>query len=292
MERSHQLIFSLLFPISLFLIAIPLLLLQIISTLYSLLISSCIVLLINILSQAICTGPKQLQIAATLSFPAQLIIYIEYPISLIVSKIVRLLFGAPRKSKYSSEDLKEMIELLYQSDNKEEQKSTNLRKRLLSGAISIKGLIAEKIMRNYDEVIAINLDEPLTESFIMDLRDKGYSRCPVYKEYKHQVIGVLLIKKLIGLSRFGITLRKLNMKFRRPLVISPNKSLIELLVEFRKGRSHMAVVTDNVTEVQDYIDLHMNSNKPKPQPDDLPFKTFTIKGIVTLEDVIERALGV
>eukprot|EP00826_Nyctotherus_ovalis_P037534 TRINITY_DN3428_c0_g1_i10.p1 TRINITY_DN3428_c0_g1~~TRINITY_DN3428_c0_g1_i10.p1 ORF type:complete len:143 (-),score=34.84 TRINITY_DN3428_c0_g1_i10:439-867(-) len=141
-------------------------------------------------------------------------------------------------------------------------------------------------MTNYDDVFAINVDEPLTEGFIKNLKEKGYSRYPVYQGHKNQVIGILLVKKLLGLNTFGTTLRKLNIQFRRPLVIPPSKSLIELLIEMRKGRSHMALVTDNVKEVQRCIDLHMKAQAP-----DSEFQLSTVKGIVTLEDVTEKTLG-
>lgn len=286
LSKYYQLIFSLALPIASFFLAIPFLLLQITSALYTFLISASIVLLVKTLTYSVCTGPKQVKIAAALAPAAQIVVCIGYPVSLAVAKIVQLLRGVPRKSRYNNEVLREIIELVCQEDGSGEQESVKLRKRLLSGAIDIKKWTAEQIMTSYDDVFAINVDEPLTEAFIKSLKEKGYSRYPVYQGHKNQVIGVLLVKKLLGLNTFGTTLRKLNVQFRRPLVISPSKSLIELLVEMRKGRSHMALVTDYVKEVQRYIDLHV-----KAQAADSEFQLYAIKGIVTLEDVTEKTLG-
>ena len=218
-----------------------------------------------------------------------------YLLSKPISVVMESLFGPLRRDKFNSEDIKKIIELFYQKENEDdaEEVSMTFRKRLLSGAMDIKSWTAGQIMKNYEDVAAVNVSEPLTESFIKSLREEGYSRFPVYRNNKHHVIGILLVKKLIGLKNFGLTLEQFNMKFRRPLVITSEMPLIELLVEFRKGKSHIALVTDQVSEVQQFLAME-SGKKPKSNIkgyDELAFQAFTIKGIVTLEDVTEKALG-
>lgn len=72
----------------------------------------------------------------------------------------------------------------------------------------------------------------------------GYSRIPVYRgDNKHDIVGILLLKKLIGVSaKKGVRVRDLDLKLKRPLVISDNERLERLMLDFRSGKSHMAII--------------------------------------------------
>jgi len=97
-------------------------------------------------------------------------------------------------------------------------------------------------------VKVINIDDILTHKMLTTLLRSGYSRFPVYKGHNiNNIIGIFHIKRLIG-AQFGndFTFGDLNLPIRQPLIISPEMSLNDLLIEFQKGKSHIAVVTSNV----------------------------------------------
>ena len=89
------------------------------------------------------------------------------------------------------------------------------------------------------------------------------------------------------------SLRNLGIELRQPLVISPRVKLLDLLREFRKGKSHMAILTEQVSDLQEKLGLNdANSiDKSKDMREKLAIKKVTILGIITLEDVIEKMIN-
>lgn len=301
MSRRYLLFASLILPITVLNLLFPLLLIKMLSAGLAILTSAVIVLIfIEIIPRTVFTGPNQLRISASLAPITIAIVIIQLPIAYPLSKLLEYLLGTPKKDRYSNDDLKNLVELLFVPNESSEElhserkTSIGLSKKLITAALDIRSLNAGHVMQNYENAIAIDINQTLTESFIKKLREDGYSRYPVYKGNKHYVVGILLVKKLIGLDKFNITLNEIQSKLRAPLVISPNKPLTELFVEFRKGNSHIALVTDQIEEVRKHlIPLRGDKEVQVSAMDELLLysSTATIKGIVTLEDVMEAALG-
>ena len=105
------------------------------------------------------------------------------------------------------------------------------------------------------------------------------------------------MKEIIGadFSHFE-SIKDKGIQLRKPLVIPPDMNLLDLLKEFRNGKSHMAFITEEVENLQLKFGLtrsnsilpknllikqtSQNNNKPK------------ILGIITLEDVIEEMINI
>ena len=68
---------------------------------------------------------------------------------------------------------------------------------------------------------------------------------------------------------------------RKPIVISPNVSLMNALHLFQKGLSHLALITNQVQEV--YENLHNNQYQ-------FDANNISILGIITIEDVLEELI--
>jgi CBS domain containing-hemolysin-like protein len=92
----------------------------------------------------------------------------------------------------------------------------------------------------------------------------GHSRIPVYEGTVDNIIGLIYAKDLLkywGLDESSIQLRKI---MRLPYFIPENKSLEDLLKEFRKKRVHIAIVIDEYGGTS---------------------------GLVTIEDLLEQIVG-
>ena len=261
LERRNLLFITLLLSITVATQTLPLILIDFVSE-WTAIITSVIAVFIfsEVIPQTVCTGPNQLKIGATLAPIMKLLIFLESPVAYPISKILDYILAAHMKARYQNDDLKNLIVLLCQSNNddespaeQEEHDPSTLKTRLIKGALDLRATTAKSVMKAYDDVVGINVKEVLTEAYIKRLREQGYSRYPVYKENKHHVLGIFLVKKLIGLTMFDQTLEQLKMPLRRPLVVPPTKPLIELLSEFRGGNSHIAVVTEQVAELQKYF---------------------------------------
>ena len=52
----------------------------------------------------------------------------------------------------------------------------------------------------------------------------------------------------------------MGIKLKKPLVIHPNMTLVDLLREFRSGKSHMAFITEQVKSLQSKFGLNHNNS--------------------------------
>jgi putative hemolysin len=112
-----------------------------------------------------------------------------------------------------------------------------------------------------------NLDflaSPVTiEAVRAAVASTGRSRFPVIKDSVDQLIGVLQVKDLIGMPNDPTT-SEIHRVIRNPVYVPESKSVLDLLLEMRRDRFTMAVVTD---------------------------EHGGIEGIVTITDLISRLVG-
>uniref|UniRef100_A0A7S2WRZ5 CNNM transmembrane domain-containing protein n=1 Tax=Mucochytrium quahogii TaxID=96639 RepID=A0A7S2WRZ5_9STRA len=149
---------------------------------------------------------------------------------------------------------------------------------IMHGALDLKETTAEDKMIPLMHVYMLSTDEFLTEARLADLVAAGHSRIPVYENERTNIRGLLLVKKLIVINPTDER-RVDTLYLRMPVFVKPGTSLLELLNEFQKGSSHMAIVTDNPRTMEKCIKLG------KAIPDDI-----NVYGICTLEDIMETLI--
>jgi hypothetical protein len=82
---------------------------------------------------------------------------------------------------------------------------------------------------------------------------------------KHSIIGYLLIKTLVGVDlskerTISDLIKDDVVVLRRPLYVNPGEDIGPLLTRFKKGKSHMAIVTDNVKGMEYNMKKYMNDD--------------------------------
>lgn len=254
----------------------------------------------EILPQAICTGPSQIAIASKLAPCTKFLMRVEGIIAYPISLLLDYFLGKHTKNRYKNTDLKALIELHTQNAVHELQQEqlkgpiglSNEQVKLVKGAIDLTTYVARDAMKPYDKVVTIDYQQLLTKSFLNKLTEQGYSRYPVYKDYKHNVIGILLVKKLLGFNKFDVSLEKLNVPLRMPLIVHPEMGLTDLLMEFQKGKSHIALVTKQTSELKRKMGLEAEGSTGAMRFDEaMATDPAEIMGIITLEDVVEKVIG-
>jgi metal transporter CNNM len=164
---------------------------------------------------------------------------------------------------------------------------------LMISALEIRDKKVVEIMISFDKVYSIKHEEPINRKKVLEILDKGFSRIPVFRnDDKTDLIGILRIKQLISIDfNQNRSLKELGIRLKLPLVISPKMTLIDLLREFRKGKSHMAFITEQVELLQAKLGLNRNNSVQFNLRYNETFsesKKIKILGIITLEDVIEQ----
>ncbi len=95
--------------------------------------------------------------------------------------------------------------------------------------------------------------------------ESGRTRIPIFDKKLDQIVGLLYAKDLLRESLRGERKRKpLKKLLREPMFVPETKALDEMLKDFLKGRTHMAIVQDEYGGVA---------------------------GVVTIEDVLEEIVG-
>lgn len=149
---------------------------------------------------------------------------------------------------------------------------------IIHGALDLTSKTVTEVMVPMDDVYMLEYDTKLDENVMADILASGHSRIPIFREYASNVVGLLLVKRLIVLDPdderpIG------DLSLRKPIVVNPYESCYAILNEFQKGRSHIAMVTKDAARVlqcwSDGEDI----------PEDVEFE-----GIVTIEDVIEELI--
>ena len=315
LSNHHWLLCTLLLMNSFAMEALPVFLDRVFSRLTAVIISVTLLLIFGeVIPQALCTGPRQIQIAAMAAPMTRFLMIISWPISYWLGKCLDIILGEQGRTRYQNQDLRALVEMhTYEAIKKiseEEEKNPYISKEdipkpsntmglstveanLMISALEIREKKVIEIMISFDKVYSIKHEEPLNRKKVLEILDKGFSRIPVFRnDDKTDLIGILRIKQLISIDfNQNRSLKELGIRLKSPLVISPKMTLIELLREFRKGKSHMAFITEQVELLQNKLGLNRNNSVQfnlRYNETFLDAKKIKVLGIVTLEDVIEQ----
>ncbi len=146
---------------------------------------------------------------------------------------------------------------------------------IIAGALKYRDMLVEEVMTPISKVFMLPASGTLNFQTIAEIFHAGYSRIPVYDKDKSDIIGLILVKDLIFIDPEDETpiKRFVDLFGRTPCVVWHDEKLGETLKLFKSSRSHMGIVRD-VVEGENGKD-----------------STYTVVGIITLEDIIEEILG-
>lgn len=175
----------------------------------------------------------------------------------LISKVRRLLPGNRRSDDPVRDALEELME---EADS---DTSVDAHERLLLGNIlHLRDLTAYDIMVPRADIAAVEVSTPVNEVAEQVARC-GHSRLPVYRQTLDDVIGMVHIKDILPILTKGRTV-DLRHLVRRVMFVSPSIRVLDLLLEMRLKRVHMALVVDEYGGID---------------------------GVVTIEDLVEQIVG-
>ena len=155
-------------------------------------------------------------------------------------------------------EVSEFLEDARQSNVIDKEAQIMANKALRLGDTSGKEIMVPKV-----EMVTVGIDEPVS-SYIDRVIQSGHSRYPVLGNNMDEVSGILLAKDLLPILSTGQTKFNIQDMLREAKVIPETKKADSLLEEFKKDRSHLAIVVDEYG---------------------------AISGLVTIEDILEELVG-
>jgi magnesium and cobalt transporter len=153
-------------------------------------------------------------------------------------------------------------ELIEEAGNENEAPLRDDERVLLANILSIRDLSVDDIMVPRADIVAMDSEATLAE--VIDvMTSSGHSRLPVYRETLDDAIGMIHIKDVLA-WRGRDSQFQLSKLLRRVLFVAPSMQVLQLLLEMRASRTHMALVVDEFGGVD---------------------------GLITIEDLVEEIVG-
>lgn len=194
---------------------------------------------------------------------ARIVIYPIYWCSILFLPIVIFLDFIPKitgKIKQTpavtEEELKTFVEVVEEEGEIKEEE-----KELIHNVFEFDDTNASEILTPRADMFVIEAEEPIDLKMIVS---SGYTRIPVIEESIDNVVGILNVKDLLARQAKGQTTTNARQIMRAPYFVPEHKKLDSLLRQFKKRKSHMAIV----------VDEHGG-----------------VSGLITLEDALEELVG-
>ncbi len=196
----------------------------------------------------------------------------------IFGKLKRLLSPGTGESETVRDVIEELIEERFEENPDNDATIDPNERLLLSNVLKLRDVTATDIMVPRADIVAVEVNTSLTDVLRL-LVQEGHSRFPVYRGTLDDVAGLVHIKDLAilatdslpgeGGDNAGSALRKettgrLIDMVRPVLFVSPAVRVMDLLLEMRLKRTHMALVVDEYGGID---------------------------GLLTIEDVVEQIVG-
>ena len=178
--------------------------------------------------------------------------------SRLISKLKKYLRNPFFIKTTSVAEVSEFLENARQSNVIDKEAQIMANKALRLGDTSVKEIMVPKV-----EMVTVGIDEPVS-SYIDRVIQSGHSRYPVLGNAMDEVSGILLAKDLLPILSAGQTEFNIQDMLREANVVPETKKADSLLEEFKKDRSHLAIVVDEYG---------------------------AISGLVTIEDILEELVG-
>jgi magnesium and cobalt transporter len=163
----------------------------------------------------------------------------------------------------NGESLRETIDEMIEEPASDDPRPLSGHERLLIGnVLKIHDQTAADAMVPRVDIVALNVETPFPE-VVKCMVEQGHSRVPIYRETLDDVIGFIHVKDVLGpVAERRET--KLAPILRKVLFVAPSVPILDLLVQMRQARTHIAMVVDEFGGID---------------------------GLVTIEDLIEEIVG-
>ncbi|PKI44846.1 DUF21 domain-containing protein At2g14520-like isoform X1 [Punica granatum] len=245
-KRQHLLLCTLLICNAAAMEALPIFLDSLVTAWVAILISVTLILLFGeIIPQAVCSR-HGLAVGAAVAPLVRILVCICFPIAYPISKLLDFLLGAGHEALFRRAELKTLVDLHGDEAGKGGE-LTRDETTIIAGALELSDKTAGDAMTPISEIFSIDVNAKLNWNLMKLILEKGHSRVPVYYEQPTNIIGLILVKNLLTIHPEDEVPVK-NVTIRKIPRVSDRMPLYDILNEFQKGHSHMAVVVKELKE--------------------------------------------
>jgi CBS domain containing-hemolysin-like protein len=161
------------------------------------------------------------------------------------------------------DSLRDTIDEMIEEPSTEDPHPLSAHERILiSNILKVHNRTAADVMVPRIDIVALDIETPFPE-VVKFMVEQGHSRVPIYRETLDDVIGFIHVKDMLG-PVADRQQTKLSPILRKVLFVAPSLPTLDLLVQMRQARTHIAMVVDEFGGID---------------------------GLVTIEDLIEQIVG-
>ncbi len=158
--------------------------------------------------------------------------------------------------------LRDAIEELIEEQGEAESSIDAGERVLLANILKLRDRTVVDAMVPRADIVAVDLDIP-AHDLIARMVQVGHSRIPVYRDTLDDVVGIVHIKDVMACIAADTPL-VLSAIVREVQIVAPSMPVLDLLLQMRQTRQHMALVVDEFGGID---------------------------GLVTIEDLVEEIVG-
>nr|XP_002121779.1 DUF21 domain-containing protein At5g52790-like [Ciona intestinalis] len=277
-KRHHLLLVTLLLSNAAAVESMPLFLDRISNPVTAIIVSVTAVLIFGeVVPQALFTR-YGLAIGSTLSPLVYELMFITFPISWPLSKILDCVLGKEHTTFFRRAELSALVSLHKTEENEEPLTADEV--TVIKGALAMRDKQVIQVCTPMESVFSLDVNGVMDKTTINLLLSSGHSRVPIYEGTPDNLIGLILVKNLIKVDpNANLPLRKVFEEHKRPLLKVPHSTgLFDVLNLFQLGKSHMFIV------VEEQASANNTAMAAKLKPEDV------VLGLITLEDVMEELI--
>ncbi|KAJ3615291.1 hypothetical protein NHX12_018859 [Muraenolepis orangiensis] len=180
-----------------------------------------------------------LAIASKTIWVTRVLMVLSFPVSYPISKLLDLVLRQEISNFYTREKLLEMLRVTdpYHDLVKEEL-------NIIQGALELRTKTVEDVLTPLGDCFMLALDALLDFGTMSEVMQSGYTRIPVFESERSNIVDILFVKDLAFVDPDDCTpLKTITQFYKHPLHCVFNDTKLDaMLEEFKKGKSHLAVV--------------------------------------------------
>ena len=162
------------------------------------------------------------------------------------------------RRKDKNEAVREAIEELIEETPESDTPISEDQRVLLANILKLRDKTVADVMVPRVDIVGIAADTPLDE-VVRLIQAEAHSRYPIYRESLDDVIGMIHIKDVLA---YWGTSKKFNLRdiLRRVVFVAPTLPVLDMLLDMRRSRTHMALVvdefggTDGLLTIEDLVE--------------------------------------
>jgi putative hemolysin len=172
-------------------------------------------------------------------------------------------------------------------------------KEMINNIIEFDDVMVSNVMTHRTEIVAIDVNRKISDVVYLAMNE-GYSRMPVYQENIDNIVGVLIVKDLLGLigaedlSRFDV-----SHFMRRALFVPETAKCQKVLADMLRDKTQMAVAVDEyggtagIITMEDMLEEIVGNIRDEYDDEEIEVRevsegTFIIEGTADPEEVMEQ----